>query len=113
MTLEWIAQFHGERRQLFSHAGRTGQVEGGGVDLKGLAGGDASYTIPYTQTTSKGSYICSVLVPPVRASVDVNLQIEGEEETQRLDCHCAVALPSWLGSVCEITKPSCFQNLRV
>lgn len=80
MTVEWIAQFHGERRQLFSHTSRTGHIEGRGVDLKSLAAGDASYTIPYTKATSKGSYICSVLVSSVFASVDINLQIEGEEE---------------------------------
>lgn len=76
MTVEWNVQFHGERRQLFSHTGRTGHIEGRGVDLKSLAGGDASYTIPYTKATSKGSYICSVLVSPVFASVDISLQIE-------------------------------------
>lgn len=79
MTVEWNAQFHGERRQLFSHAGRTGHIEGRGVDFKSLAGGDATYTIPYTKTTSKGSYICSVSVPPVFASVDISLLIEGKE----------------------------------
>lgn len=81
MTVEWNAQFHGERRQLFSHTGRTGHIEGRGVDLKSLAGGDASYTIPYTKATSKGSYICSVFVSPVFASVDISLQIEGKEIT--------------------------------
>lgn len=80
MTIEWNAQFHGERRLLFSHTSRTGHIEGRGVDLKSLAGGDASYTIPYTKATSKGSYICSVLVSPILSSVNINLQIEGEEE---------------------------------
>lgn len=79
MTVEWNAQFHGERRQLFSHAGRIGRIEGQGVDIKSLAGGDATYTIPYTKATSKGSYICSVSVPPVFASVEISLLIEGKE----------------------------------
>lgn len=94
MTIEWIAQFHGERRQLFSHTSRTGHSEGTGVDLKSLAGGDASYTIPYTKATSKGSYICSVLVSPVLASVSISLQIEGEEKLHDLTLVVPMIYPS-------------------
>lgn len=49
------------------------------MELKALAGGDASYTLPYTEMKSEGTYICSVLVNPLFGSVDINLQIEGEE----------------------------------
>lgn len=108
MTLEWIAQFHGERRQLFSHTSQTGHVEGRGVDLKSLAAGDATYTIPYTKATSTGSYICSVSVSPVTASVNINLEIEGEQEQQDLSLILLLILPSLLDS--QVMCPTCFQS---
>lgn len=92
-TVEWVAQFHGERRQLFSHSSRTRHTVGKGVDLKSLEGGDASYTLPYTKATSKGSYICSVSVSPVSASVDISLLIEGEEPPRVLILIALLILP--------------------
>lgn len=82
ITVEWYWQYRGERTRLFSHTSRTGQTQGTGVGLKSLAGGDASYTIPFTKMSSEGTYICSVLVNPLFASLDINLRIEGKEESQ-------------------------------
>ncbi|XP_061590878.1 tapasin-related protein-like [Cololabis saira] len=76
VTLEWHRQHRGERSRLFSHVSRSGQTHGSGVALKGLAGGDASYTLPFTKMISEGTYICSVSVVPLFASLDVNLHIE-------------------------------------
>uniref|UniRef100_A0A4W6BJ66 Dehydrogenase/reductase (SDR family) member 13b.2 n=1 Tax=Lates calcarifer TaxID=8187 RepID=A0A4W6BJ66_LATCA len=76
ITVEWYWQYRGERTRLFSHTSRTGQTQGTGVGLKSLAGGDASYTIPFTKMSSEGTYICSVLVNPLFASLDINLRIE-------------------------------------
>lgn len=76
-TVEWHRQ--GERATLFSHASRSGQTEGGGVDRKGLTGGDASYNLAFTKVSSGGTYVCSVSVAPLDARVDINLDIEGAE----------------------------------
>uniref|UniRef100_A0A8C6NWV1 Si:ch211-108p6.4 n=1 Tax=Nothobranchius furzeri TaxID=105023 RepID=A0A8C6NWV1_NOTFU len=73
-TVEWHWQRRGERTRLFSHTGRSRQ--GSGVALKALAGGDASYSLPFTKMSSEGTYVCSVQVNPLSASVDVNLLIE-------------------------------------
>lgn len=79
VTVEWHQQHHGERNKLFSHTSRTKRVQGSGVELKALAGGDASYTLPSAKMKSEGTYICSVLVNPLFGSVDINLHIEGED----------------------------------
>lgn len=80
ITVEWYWQHRGERVKLFSHTSRSGQTHGTGVGLKSLAGGDASYTLPFTKMNSEGTYICSVSVNPLFFSLDISLQIEGEEE---------------------------------
>ncbi|XP_039986194.1 tapasin-related protein [Xiphias gladius] len=76
VTVEWHRQHRGEKTRLFSHSSRSGQTQGTGVGLKRLAGGDASYTLPFTKMSSEGTYICSVSVNPLLASLDINLQIE-------------------------------------
>ncbi|XP_026183276.1 tapasin-like isoform X1 [Mastacembelus armatus] len=76
VTVEWHWQNRGERTRLFSHTSRSGQTQGSGVGLKSLAGGDASYTLPFSKMTSEGTYACSVLVNPLFAHVDINLHIE-------------------------------------
>ncbi|KAM9358715.1 tapasin-related protein-like isoform 2-T2 [Symphorus nematophorus] len=76
ITVEWHWQHRGERKRLFSHNSRSGQIEGTGVELKSLAGGDASYTHPFTKMSSEGTYVCSVSVNPVFTSVDISLHIE-------------------------------------
>lgn len=76
-SLEWHKR--GEQVTLFSHTSRTRQTEGGGVDLKGLAGGDASYNLAFTKISNEGMYVCSVSVAPLSASLDISLHVEGEE----------------------------------
>ncbi|XP_028276321.1 LOW QUALITY PROTEIN: tapasin-related protein-like [Parambassis ranga] len=75
-TVEWHWQYHGKRTKLFSHNSRTGETQGTGVDLKALIGGDASYKLLSTEMSSEGTYVCSVSVTPLSASVDINLHIE-------------------------------------
>ncbi|KAM7413665.1 hypothetical protein PAMA_020853 [Pampus argenteus] len=76
VTMEWYWQHRGERTRLFSHNSRSGQTQGTGVGLKSLAGGDASYTLPFTKMSSEGTYVCSVSVMPLFASMDISLHIE-------------------------------------
>ncbi|XP_069003509.1 tapasin-like [Embiotoca jacksoni] len=76
VTVEWHWQQRGERKKLFGHTSRSGKTEGTGVGLKALAGGDASYTLPFTKMSSEGTYICSVAVNPLFVSLDINLHVE-------------------------------------
>ncbi|XP_045929345.1 tapasin-related protein [Micropterus dolomieu] len=76
ITVEWHWQHRGERIRLFSHTSRSGKTQGTGVGLKSLAGGDASYTLPFTKMSSEGSYMCSVSVNPLLVSLDISLHIE-------------------------------------
>ncbi|XP_073318560.1 tapasin-related protein [Pagrus major] len=76
ITVEWTFQHRGERVKLFSHNSRTGQIHGTGVGLKTLAGGDATYKLPFAKISSEGMYICSVSVMPLFASLDISLHIE-------------------------------------
>ncbi|XP_071327680.1 tapasin-related protein [Trachinotus anak] len=76
ITVEWHFQHRGERNKLFSHNSRSGQTEGSGVGMKSLAGGDATYTLPFTKMSSEGTYICSVTVNPLFTSLDINLHIQ-------------------------------------
>lgn len=82
VTVEWHWQQRGDRTKLFSHSSRSGQTQGTGVGLRSLAGGDASYTLPFAKMNSEGKYICSVSVTPLFASLDISLHIEGEEESK-------------------------------
>uniref|UniRef100_A0AAZ3STM8 Ig-like domain-containing protein n=1 Tax=Oncorhynchus tshawytscha TaxID=74940 RepID=A0AAZ3STM8_ONCTS len=76
LTVEWHFQRRGGRRtKLFSYSSRSGQTEGSGVAVKGIAGGDASLTVPITKVSSEGTYVCSVRVPPLNGSVDIALHI--------------------------------------
>ncbi|XP_031733656.1 tapasin-related protein-like [Anarrhichthys ocellatus] len=83
VTVEWHRQHRGERTRLFSYNGRAGRSEGSGVGQRSLAGGDASYSLPFAKMTSEGTYICSVSVIPLFVSLDISLHIEGEEEPDR------------------------------
>ncbi|XP_075956341.1 tapasin-like [Anarhichas minor] len=76
VTVEWHRQHRGERTRLFSYNGRTGRSEGSGVGQRSLAGGDASYSLPFAKMTSEGTYICSVSVIPLFVSLDISLHIE-------------------------------------
>lgn len=83
VTVEWHRQHRGERTTLFSFSHHTGEKQGSGVDLKALAAKDASYTLASTMMSSEGTYICSVSLKPLFASVNINLHIEGEENSQK------------------------------
>ncbi|KAK9520442.1 hypothetical protein VZT92_020327 [Zoarces viviparus] len=76
VTVEWHRQHRGERTRLFSYNGRTGRSEGSGVGQRSLAGGDASYNLPFAKMASEGTYICSVSVIPLFVSLDISLHIE-------------------------------------
>ncbi|TNN33739.1 Tapasin [Liparis tanakae] len=76
VTVEWHRQRRGERTRLFSHGARSGRSEGAGVGPRGLAGGDASYGLPFARITSGGTYVCSVAIPPLFVSLDISLHIE-------------------------------------
>ncbi|XP_041652737.1 tapasin-related protein-like [Cheilinus undulatus] len=75
-TVEWHRMHRGDKTKLFSHNSRTGKTQGSGVGQKSLAGGDASFTIPFTKMSSEGKYICTVSVVPLFADMDVHLHIE-------------------------------------
>uniref|UniRef100_A0AAZ3PFE9 Ig-like domain-containing protein n=1 Tax=Oncorhynchus tshawytscha TaxID=74940 RepID=A0AAZ3PFE9_ONCTS len=75
LTVEWHFQRRGGRRtKLFSYSSRSGQTEGSGVAVKGIAGG-CLLTVPITKVSSEGTYVCSVRVPPLNGSVDIALHI--------------------------------------
>ncbi|XP_068562059.1 tapasin-related protein-like isoform X2 [Cebidichthys violaceus] len=76
VTVEWHQQHRGERTRLFSHNGRTGRSEGSGVRQKSLADGNASFSLPFTEITSEGTYICSVSVIPLFGSVEIRFHVE-------------------------------------
>lgn len=84
-SVEWHKR--GERTTLFRHTSRTKQYEGDGVDKMGLANGDVSYNVPLTKIINEGTYVCSVSVLSLSASLDISLRIEGEE---------VMKLGSWL-----------------
>ncbi|KAG7218406.1 hypothetical protein INR49_020405 [Caranx melampygus] len=76
IMVEWHFQHRGERNKLFRYNSRTGEKEGSGVDMKGLAAGDISYVLPLTKIKEEGTYICSVTVDPLfvkppRVSINV------------------------------------------
>lgn len=78
VTVEWRLQRHGERSKLFSYFSRTGKSEGHGVAVKAIAAGNASFKLPPTRKLSEGTYICSVMVPPLYGSHDIPLTLSGE-----------------------------------
>ncbi|XP_056613059.1 tapasin-related protein-like [Triplophysa dalaica] len=71
LTVEWRLQRHGERSKLFSYSSRTGKSEGTGVSIKAIGAGNASFKLPPTRKTSEGTYICSVLIPPLYGTHDI------------------------------------------
>lgn len=104
-TTEWHWQHRGEKTKLFSYSSRSGRSEGSGVRVKTIAAGDISYTLPYTKTSHKGTFLCSVSVMPIFASVDINLQIE---EPPRVSINVGPSLSLYEGEerkiVCEADK---------
>ncbi|XP_042337363.1 tapasin-related protein-like, partial [Plectropomus leopardus] len=65
VTVEWHQKVPKHITRLFSYNSRSGPAQGTGVELRGLAGGDASYTLPVSNMSSEGTYTCSVSVNPV------------------------------------------------
>lgn len=78
VTVEWKLQKHGERSKLFSYTSRTGTSEGTGVSVKAIGVGNASFKLPPTRKNSEGTYICSVLVPPLYGSHDIPLSLSDQ-----------------------------------
>lgn len=81
VSVEWHKR--GERTKLFSYTSHTRKTEGKGVELKRLAAGDASYSIPFTKISNEGAHVCSVSVMPLFADLDISLRIEGEESKRK------------------------------
>ncbi|KAM4627734.1 tapasin-related protein [Polymixia lowei] len=75
VNVEWNVQRRGDRTRLYSYGSRSGKTQGTGVRLKGLAEGDASFSLPHVKITDEGTYVCSVSVPPLFASQDIILHI--------------------------------------
>uniref|UniRef100_A0A8C1SLP5 Ig-like domain-containing protein n=1 Tax=Cyprinus carpio TaxID=7962 RepID=A0A8C1SLP5_CYPCA len=93
-TVEWRLQKHGERSKLFSYSSRTGKSEGSGVTVKTIAAGNASYKLPPTKKHSEGTYICSVMVPPLYGSHDIPLTLS---EQPRVSINVGSTLSMTLG----------------
>lgn len=100
VTVEWQRQHRGERTKLFSHASHTGKSQGSGVAPKGLASGDASYSLPFTKTSSEATYICSVSVLPLLGTLDISLDIR---EPPRVSLNVGSALSLQEGGEQKIT----------
>ncbi|KAF4104137.1 tapasin-related protein [Onychostoma macrolepis] len=93
-TVEWRLQKHGERSKLFSYSSRTGKSEGSGVAVKAIAAGNVSYKLPPTKKHSEGTYICSVMVPPLYGSHDIPLTLS---EQPRVSINVGSTLSMTLG----------------
>lgn len=93
-TVEWRLQKHGERSKLFSYSSRTGKSEGSGVAVKAIAAGNASYKLPPTKKISEGTYVCSVMVPPLFGSHDIPLTLS---EQPRVSINVGSTLSMTLG----------------
>ncbi|XP_072548126.1 tapasin-related protein [Salminus brasiliensis] len=94
VTVEWRLQRRGERTKLFSYTSRTGKTEGSGVSVKAIGAGNASLKLPPTSHTSEGTYICSVLIPPLYGSHDIPLSIQ---QAPRVSVNVGSALSLTLG----------------
>ncbi|XP_062872821.1 tapasin [Trichomycterus rosablanca] len=92
VTVEWRFQRRGERTLLFSHYSRTGKSQGSGVSVKTLGTGNASLKIPLATQSNEGTYMCSVLVPPLYGSNDITLSIQ-EPPRVSLNVDTSLSLP--------------------
>ncbi|XP_065137225.1 tapasin-related protein-like [Paramisgurnus dabryanus] len=76
VTVDWkLQRSHGKRSRLFSYTSRTGTSEGTGVSIKDIGGGNASFKLLPTRKNSEGTYICSILVPPLHGSHNIPLHL--------------------------------------
>lgn len=82
VTVEWKLQRRGERTLIFSHASRSGKSQGSGVSVRTLGTGNASLRIPLITQSNEGTYMCSVLIPPLYGSSDIILNIQGTTVTR-------------------------------
>ncbi|XP_054650457.1 tapasin-related protein-like isoform X2 [Dunckerocampus dactyliophorus] len=73
VTVRWHQQHYTD---IFSHASHSGKTKGTGVDLRKLASGDLSYTLPFTKVLHAGTYTCSASVLPLFISLNIILQIQ-------------------------------------
>nr|XP_057935371.1 tapasin-related protein-like isoform X2 [Doryrhamphus excisus] len=73
VTVRWHQQHHDD---LFVYASHSGKTKGTGVDLRNLASGDLSYTLPYTKVLHGGTYTCSVSVFPLFSSLGIVLEMQ-------------------------------------
>ncbi|XP_051963174.1 tapasin-related protein-like [Xyrauchen texanus] len=100
VTVEWRLQRHGERSRLFSYSSRTGKSEGSGVSFKAIGTGNASFKLPLTRKISEGTYICSVLVPPLYGSHDIPVSLS---EQPRVSLNVGSSLSLILGKEQKVT----------
>nr|XP_055052529.1 tapasin-related protein-like isoform X2 [Misgurnus anguillicaudatus] len=95
VTVDWkIQRSHGKRSQLFSYTSRTGTSEGTGVSVKGISVGNASFKLSPTRKNSEGTYICSILVPPLHGSHNILLHLR---EQPRVSLNVGSTLSLTLG----------------
>lgn len=103
VAVEWHKR--GERTSLFSYNSQTGKSQGSGVSLKKLSAGEASYSIPISQMSSEGFYMCSVTVLPLHGSLEISLQIE---EAPKVSLNTGPSLTLTVGEekkvVCEADR---------
>lgn len=87
VTVEWRLQRRGERTKIFSYSSRSGKSEGTGVSVKAIGVGNASLKLPLITHASEGTYVCSVLIPPLFGSHDIALNIHGETTSMYITWH--------------------------
>nr|XP_055052541.1 tapasin-related protein-like isoform X4 [Misgurnus anguillicaudatus] len=95
VTVDWkLQRSHGKRSQLFSYTSRTGTSEGTGVSVKAIGVGNASFKLSPTRKHSEGTYICSILVPPLSCSHNIPLHLR---EQPRVSLNVGSTLSLTLG----------------
>ncbi|XP_028662531.1 tapasin-related protein-like [Erpetoichthys calabaricus] len=79
VMVEWRFQHKGERKKLFSYSTRTGMAEtlakGVSVSVKKIPKGVASLHLSSISIGNEGAYVCSVYVPPLYGSHDLQLEV--------------------------------------
>ncbi|XP_055052539.2 tapasin-related protein isoform X2 [Misgurnus anguillicaudatus] len=95
VTVYWkLQRSHGKRSQLFSYTSRTGTSDGTGVSVKAIGVGNASFKLSPTRKHSEGTYICSILVPPLSCSHNILLHLR---EQPRVSLNVGSTLSLTLG----------------
>lgn len=75
-TVEWFSNVDRQKKQFFSYNSRSKLTEGTGVDLKALQKGHAAFDLPATNRSSQRTYICSVSLNPIVASLNIDWTTE-------------------------------------